>query len=123
MGRRRRKRKETLHTTPNDTKLRPKSSFRIFFSYTSIKETVLCLFWTLHRQNQDTIALDQSIKATLRGLVANPQDEQHQKKAQDALNNHQDAFFGVVKKEAKRTPSAPPQPSGSGRPQPNADTD
>jgi L-gulono-1,4-lactone dehydrogenase len=119
----RRKRKEALHATPNNTKFRPNSYFRISLATTSIKETELRSIWTLNRPNQDTMALNQSIKATLRGLEANPQDEQHQKEAQDALNNHRDAFFSGIKEEAQRTPSAAAQPSGSGRPQPSADTD
>src|SRR5215471_21262542 len=70
------------------------------------------------------MVLNQSIKATLRRLEANPQDEKHQKEVQDALSKHPDAVFSVIEEEANRTPSAPPgQPSRSDRPQPNADTD
>jgi len=68
------------------------------------------------------MTLDQSIKEMLRGLEANPHDEQHQKKAADALSKHPDAVFNVIKGEANRTLSAPGQPSGPGAPQPNADT-
>src|SRR5215472_19041237 len=66
------------------------------------------------------MALHQSIKETFRHLEINPDDEQHQKKAEDAFSKHPDAVFSVIKEEVKSTAG---QPTGSGHPPPTADPD
>lgn len=69
------------------------------------------------------MALHQSIKETFRHLEVNPNDEQHQKKAEDAFSKHPDAVFSVIKEEAKKSPPTAGQPANSGNPNLTTDPD